>query len=90
MILEHNKLNQLIFFLLGETLFYLLDYVTLRSEKKMGWRQIGEKFPTVGMLLFPWKYVMLLFCQIVNICNYEVLFDKKKKVTCKYYSSSVT
>ena len=33
---------------------------------------------------------MLLVCQIINICNYEVLFGLicQKLVTCKYYPNS--
>ena len=45
---------------LRRDLFYLLDYVTRRSEKlrfkkKLVQRQIGEKFPNIGVLLFPGK-----------------------------------
>ena len=36
--------------------------------------QFGEKFPSIGVLLFPWKKGMLLVCQILNNCNYQVLF----------------
>ena len=46
--------------LVRRDLFYLLDYVTLRSEKsrfekkkKLVWTQFGEKFPSIGVLLFP-------------------------------------
>ena len=77
-------------------LFYLLDYVTHRSEKsrfekKKVRRQIGKKFPNIRHTVVPVKkIVMLLVCQILNICNYEVLFGLiyQKMVTCKCYPSS--
>ena len=62
-------------------LFYLLDYVTRRSEKsrfkkKMVRRQIGKKFRRTFV------------CQILNIYNYGVIWFHQNIVTCKYYSSS--
>ena len=89
----HMYLCNLILLKIRRYLFYLLYYVTRRSEKsrlkKMVQGQIGEKCPNVGILLFPWKKFMLLVCQILNICNYEVLFGLiyQKLVTCRASSS---
>ena len=92
MAIDHNICLLSTVLLLGETFF--ICWITLPTDlkieiwkiKKWVWRQIGNKFPNIGILLFPWKNVMLLVCQILDICNYEVLFDQKM-VTCKYYSS---
>ena len=73
-------------------LFVGLRYLSIwkieiwKKTKKLVWKQIGEKFSNGGILLCPWKNVMLVVCQILNICKYEVLFDQKR-VTCKYYLS---
>ena len=57
-------------------------------QKKLFRRQVGNKFTNIGILLFPWKMLCLLIYQILNICNYEVLFGLiyQKMVTCKCYA----
>ena len=65
---------------LRRELFYLLDYITRRSEKfrfvkeKMVQRQIGDKFSDIGILFAPLNKTLLLISQILNINNYKVLF----------------
>ena len=63
-------------------LFYFLDYVTRRSEKlrfvkkKKKWFRdnLTINFQKKAYFLLPWKNLMLLISQILNICNYKVLF----------------
>ena len=49
----------------------------LKKKTQLDQRQIANKFPNIGIFLFPWKNVTFLVCQILDICNYEVLFDQK-------------
>ena len=70
-------------------LFYLLDYVIRRSEKsrfekkkkkKLVRRQIDDKFPNTGILLFPWKNVMLLFVKFLTYVIMQCYLIKKSSL----------
>ena len=71
---------------LGET--FCICWITLPAEiwqKKWFGDKLVRHFQIIDILLFLWKNVMWLVYQILDICNYQVLFGLiyQKMVTCK-------
>ena len=73
---------------LGETFF--ICWITLpadlkkrdwkKKKKKLVWRQIDDKFPNIGILLFPWKNVMLLFVKFLTYVIMQCYLIKKSSL----------
>ena len=71
---------------LGETFF--ICWITLPADlkkrdlkkKKLVRKQIDNKFPNIGILLFPWKNVMFLFVKFLTYVIMQCYLIKKSSL----------